>query len=42
MVPTERVAEWVAVKGGPPGYVQENWDRLVDQAYQLQSAAAGA
>jgi electron transport complex protein RnfB len=42
MVPTERVSEWVAIKGGPPGYVQENWDKLVDQAYDLQCAAAGA
>ena len=42
MVPTERVAEWVAVKGGPPGYIQENWDRLVRQAYELQIMALEA
>lgn len=39
MVPTERVAEWVAVTGGPPEYVQQNWDSLVDQAYRLQTMA---
>lgn len=42
MVPTSQVAEWVAVKGGPPGYVQSNWDHLVDQAYDLQCAAIDA
>jgi len=39
MVPTQRVAEWVAVTGGPPEYVQHNWDSLVDQAYRLQTMA---
>ena len=39
MVPTQRVAEWVAVTGGPPEYVQQKWDSLVDQAYRLQTMA---
>src|SRR6266478_3513014 len=30
MVPTENVALYVAQIGGPPEYIQQNWDRLVD------------
>jgi electron transport complex protein RnfB len=32
MVKTAEVAQHVADKGGPPDYVQQNWDRLVTQA----------
>lgn len=32
MVETMDVAYHVAVKGGPLGYVEEEWDTLVDQA----------
>ena len=42
MVPTEQVAERVAATGGPPGYVHGQWDRLVDQAYRLQTMALEA
>jgi len=34
MVDTIDVAYHVAVKGGPPQYVDENWDELVDQAHR--------
>ena len=37
MVKTEKIAEVVAVKGGPPDYVEINWDRLVGVAHDLQS-----
>ena len=32
MVDTIDVAYHVAVKGGPPQYVEEKWDALVDAA----------
>jgi len=35
MVPTEQVHEVVAQIGGPPGYIHDNWDRLVGTAHQL-------
>lgn len=35
MVPTEQVAQAAAQIGGPPDYVELNWDRLVDTAQKL-------
>ena len=35
MVATQKIAEVVAVKGGPPGYVEKNWERLVASAQTL-------
>jgi electron transport complex protein RnfB len=35
MVPTEMVAIAVAQSGGPPEYVEANWDRLVGNAQRL-------
>lgn len=35
MVPTEQVAQAVASMGGPPEYVELNWDRLVETAQRL-------
>ena len=35
MVPTEDVALVVAQIGGPPEYVEKNWDRLVGTAQHL-------
>jgi len=35
MVPTEEVAQVVAQIGGPPEYVEANWDRLVNTAQHL-------
>ncbi|MEI6255786.1 MAG: 4Fe-4S binding protein [Planctomycetota bacterium] len=35
MVPTEQVAQFVAVSGGPPEYVEKNWERLVNTAQYL-------
>jgi electron transport complex protein RnfB len=35
MVPTARVHEFVAIKGGPPSYVEKNQERLVQVARQL-------
>jgi electron transport complex protein RnfB len=32
MVPLEHAAQTVAVIGGPPEYIQANWDRLVGTA----------
>jgi electron transport complex protein RnfB len=32
MVDTLDVAYHVALKGGPPEYVEENWDKLVESA----------
>ena len=40
MVPTEEVAVAVAEMGGPPEYVQENWERLVDTAQHLAELKA--
>jgi len=40
MVPTEFAAETVAVIGGPPEYIQQNWDRLVGTAQHLAELKA--
>ncbi len=32
MVDTLDVSYHVALKGGPPAYVEQNWDNLVDAA----------
>ena len=39
MVPTPTIAEHVANKGGPPEYVEKNWERLVSTAHNLASLA---
>ena len=36
---TQKIAEAVAIKGGPPTYVEKNWDRLVAQAQGLVEVA---
>jgi electron transport complex protein RnfB len=41
MVPTEEVAQAVAVIGGPPEYIHANWDRLVGTAQHLAELKAG-
>ncbi|GIW95988.1 MAG: hypothetical protein KatS3mg110_4029 [Pirellulaceae bacterium] len=41
MVPTEQVHEVVAQIGGPPDYIQQNWDRLVGTAYRLAQLKLG-
>ncbi len=38
MVPTPTLAEAVANKGGPPEYVEKNWQRLVGAAHSLATA----
>lgn len=35
MVPIEQAAQAVSKIGGPPQYVKDNWDRLVETAYKL-------
>jgi electron transport complex protein RnfB len=40
MVPTENVALHVAQIGGPPEYIQANWDRLVGTAQHLAELRA--
>lgn len=35
MVKTEHLAEAVANKGGPPDYVEKNWEQLVGVAHEL-------
>jgi electron transport complex protein RnfB len=40
MVPTPQIAQAVAEKGGPPDYVEKNWDRLVSVAQSLAEIAA--
>jgi len=42
MVPTEEVAQVVAQIGGPPEYVEQNWDRLVGTAQKLAELKAAA
>ena len=42
MVPTEEVAQVVAQIGGPPEYVEKNWDRLVNTAQHLAELMAAA
>ncbi|HHM12568.1 MAG TPA: 4Fe-4S dicluster domain-containing protein [Planctomycetaceae bacterium] len=41
MVPTEQLAVVVAQIGGPPDYLEENWDRLVGTAQHLAELKAG-
>jgi Na+-translocating ferredoxin:NAD+ oxidoreductase subunit B len=40
MVPTIDVAEAVANSGGPPGYLEANWDRIVEPAIRMSLLAA--
>lgn len=40
MVPTELVAQHVAQSGGPPEYIEANWDRLVGTAQHLAELKA--
>ena len=40
MVATPQIAQAVADKGGPPVYVEKNWDRLVSVAHTLAEIAA--
>jgi electron transport complex protein RnfB len=35
MIPTAKLADAVAQKGGPPEYVEKNWDKLVGVAHEL-------
>ena len=35
MVPTEKAAQVAAQIGGPPEYVEKNWERLVETAHNL-------
>ena len=39
MVATPTIAQHVAVKGGPPDYVEKNWDRLVASAQSIAEIA---
>jgi electron transport complex protein RnfB len=39
MVPSKEIVEAVARKGGPPEYVEQNWERLVGAAQVLQDLA---
>jgi electron transport complex protein RnfB len=39
MVATPELAKAVADKGGPPDYVEKNWDRLVSVAQSLAETA---
>jgi hypothetical protein len=40
MIPTVRVAEYVASKGGPPDYLRENWEKVVEPAIRMSQLAA--
>jgi electron transport complex protein RnfB len=40
MIPTTEIAAAVAIKGGPPDYVEKNSDRLFTAAKTLQDLAA--
>lgn len=40
MVPVIKVAEYVSIKGGPPDYMLQNWDRLVVPAQRMVELAA--
>jgi electron transport complex protein RnfB len=42
MVPTQNVAVVVAQIGGPPEYIQANWDRLVGSAQHLAELRAAS
>ena len=39
MIPTSQIAEAVAVKGGPPEYIEKNQDKLVAAAKMLEDLA---
>jgi len=34
------VGQYVAEKGGPPGYIYDNWERVVEPAIRLSELAA--
>ena len=40
MVPTIEVAQEVANKGGPPDYMRDNWERVVEPAIRMSELAA--
>jgi len=40
MIPTVRVAEYVASKGGPPEYLHDNWEKVVEPAIRMAQLAA--
>ena len=40
MVPTIEVAQEVANKGGPPDYMRENWERVVEPSIRMSELAA--
>ncbi|MBQ15996.1 MAG: electron transporter RnfB [Planctomycetaceae bacterium] len=40
MVKTVDVAHAVAAKGGPPGYLHDNWERVVEPAIRMSELAA--
>lgn len=40
MVPTINAAEIVAAKGGPPDYLHDNWERVVEPAIRMSELAA--
>jgi len=42
LVPTILVAQAVASKGGPPEYLEQNWDRLVVPAQRMAELAASS
>jgi electron transport complex protein RnfB len=42
MVPTELVAQHVAISGGPKEYIVGNWDRLVGTAQHLAELKASS
>src|SRR5688572_1759083 len=41
LIPTTQAGWYVAVKGGPPEYVDKNWERVVLPAQRLAEMAAG-
>jgi electron transport complex protein RnfB len=40
MVPTIEVAQAVAAKGGPPEYLHDHWERVVEPAIRMAELAA--
>ena len=40
MLPTIKVAQYVAAKGGPPDYLRDNWERIVEPAIRMAQLAA--
>ena len=42
MVPTIEVAQRVAESGGPPRYMEENWERVVEPAIRMAELAAAS